>query len=468
MPQTPQRAIPSVDRLLRALAPSPLPRPVIVHAVRERLDQCRASGEIPDFPTLVAQLDATLASLARQRLQPVINGTGILIHTNLGRAPLPPAAAQALASIAAGYCNLEFDLDSGERGPRAAYVEHLLALASNAPAATVVNNAAAALVLILRHLTSPARPEVVISRGELVQIGGGFRIPDILESSGAVLREIGTTNQTTLDDYARAICPRTALVLRVHRSNFHMEGFVHSPSTPELAALVQTVQPAFHPHGLPLVEDLGSGALADLPDLPGLPPEPTPSQSLNNGVDLVCFSGDKLLGGPQAGIIAGQPERILALRKNPLFRALRCDKLTFAALQSTLELHLAPQPQTHPALPILQSLTTPVETLESRAHRIAESVQQQPLPHPPPSITVSHSIARVGGGVCPRSEIPSACLRILPRHMPVDELARRLRLHSPPLIACIDKQALLIDLRSVLPHQDPSVAQALASTLGAP
>lgn len=466
MPPAPQRAIPSVDRLLHALAPSALPRPVIVHVVRHHLAALRTASAIPPFETLVADLDQALATRARQRLQPVVNGTGILAHTNLGRVPLSPAALATLTHVASGYSNLELDLESGERGPRAAYLEEAIALATGAPAATVVNNGAAALVLILRHFTAGSRNEVVISRGELVQIGGGFRIPDILESSGARLREIGTTNQTALDDYAQAIGPRTALILRVHRSNFFMEGFVGSPSTAELAELARERASEFGAEGLPLVEDLGSGAWVDLAELAPVEHEPQPHESLHAGADLVCFSGDKLLGGPQAGLIVGQAHLVRALKKDPFFRALRCDKLVFAALQATVESYLharttrdAPTPT---GIPILDLMRIPLETLRTRGEallsrlRSLDSVAQ---------IRLGEGRSQVGGGVCPRSYLPSVTLVVQPRNLSVDTLSRALRHHSIPILGFISSGALQIDLRTVFPHQDEILVQALNRAL---
>src|SRR5204862_3686225 len=274
--------------------------------------------------------------------------------------PLGPVVVEMLQSIAANYNNLEFDLAGGERGRRAAYLEHNLALVCGAEAATVVNNCAAALVLILRHFTAGERKEVVISRGELIQIGGGFRIPEILEATGARLREVGTTNQTSLSDYTRALGKLTAMILKVHRSNFFMGGFVDSPPLGEIAALAKKKR-------VPLIEDLGSGALVETEKLAELEHEPTPDESLKRGVDLVCFSGDKLLGGPQAGIIAGKGRLIAALKREPFFRALRCDKLVLSALQTTIELYLSGREM---EVPVIAMMRMPVEQLRGRAEHI--------------------------------------------------------------------------------------------------
>jgi len=466
MPPPPQRAIPSVDRVLQHLAPTPLPRPWVVDAVRQLLNRVRATSEVPPFAELIDTLNRELAIGSRQRLQPVINGTGILAHTNLGRAPLGTQAVQRLTEIAAGYSNLELNLETGERGPRASYLEAAIALATGAAAATVVNNCAAALVLILRHFTSGPRKEVVISRGELVQIGGGFRIPEILESSGARLREVGTTNQTSLADYARALGPATALILRVHRSNFYMEGFVDSPSLEELVNLSQRqTQNASEPP-IPVVEDLGSGAWIDLDRVANVDREPQPGDSLRAGADLVCFSGDKLLGGPQAGIIVGRTPWIAALKSDPFFRALRCDKLTFAALEATVEsyLHAQTRRDADPPsdVPMIELLSESTLTLRSRAEKIVTQLR----PHTS-SVSIVESQGQIGGGVCPRSQFPSVALAIRHPIKSLENLARNLRHHSPPVIGFISDQSFHIDLRTVFPKQDTTLVHALIEALSA-
>ena len=313
------RAIPSVDKILLALGDTGFPRPVVLAVVRRELDTIRKQKAALNFDGVISRIHTALLELGTSRIQPVINGTGILIHTNFGRAPLGAAVMEAVLKIGSNYNNLEYSLTGGARSGRAAYLEQCLALLCGAEAATVVNNNAAALVLILRHFCA-SRPadlgrrsrgrdqqaqvqknEVIISRGELIQIGGGFRIPEILESSGARLREVGTTNKTSLRDYARAITRETAMILKVHRSNFYMGGFVESPMTEEIAKLARQKR-------VPFVEDLGSGAVIETQTNAGLEHEPTPAEVMRRGVDLVCFSGDKLLGGPQAGIIAGKAE----------------------------------------------------------------------------------------------------------------------------------------------------------------
>src|SRR5436309_4636843 len=327
-----RRKIPSVDKVVCEIGNCDLPRRVIVDVVRHELGLLRAEKKVPNFSGVMSRIRTAIDALQLAKIQPVINGTGIVIHTNFGRAPLGPALIESLTAIGSGYTNLEYDLTSGERGHRATYLEHNLALLCEAEATTVVNNCAAALILILRHFTAKKK-EVVISRGELIQIGGGFRIPEILEASGARLREIGTTNKTALSDYSQAIGKPTAMILKVHRSNFFMGGFVESPSTEEIAALAKRKR-------LPFVEDLGSGAVTGTEKLAALEHEPTPEEVLKRGVDLVCFSGDKLLGGPQAGVVAGKARLISALKREPFFRALRCDKLILAALQTTVDSYL--------------------------------------------------------------------------------------------------------------------------------
>lgn len=459
----PQRALPSVDRVLQALAPFEVPRPLVVHIVRDRLAKVRSStaDPMPTFEALVDDLRQHLQALADTRLQAVINGTGILAHTNLGRAPLGADSLEALRAVVEGYCNLEYSLADGHRGLRGGYLEFGLGILCQAEAATVVNNCAAALVLILHHfVASTQKREVVISRGELIQIGGGFRIPEILQASGATLREIGTTNRTSLGDYRRAVTRDTALVLRVHHSNFYMEGFVDRPTDAEIAGVAQSV-------GVPLVVDLGSGALVDLAEVAGLHPEPLPGQVLNAGADLVCFSGDKLLGGPQAGIIAGSRAGIDRLKEDPLFRALRCDKLVFAALQTTIDayLHAAARRDAEPPVdvPMVRLMTQSLDDLTARAERIRS---QWGARSPTLETHLCHS--QVGGGVCPRSQLPSVALKIRPTTGDLDDLLRRLRRHRPPLIARAAEGCCWIDMRTVFPHQDPQLLEALKAALPDP
>ncbi len=451
----PLRAIPSVEKLLQALDPLDVPRPTATAVVRLELTalrvQAREAAPTPPFEEILQRVRTALDQLRARRLRPVINATGIPLHTNLGRAPLAPAAVAALVAVAANYNNLEYDLATGERGSRAAYLEHNLALATGAEAATVVNNCAAALVLILRHFTRGPKKEVIISRGELVQIGGGFRVPEIMEASGARLREVGTTNQTALEDYATAISQETALLLTVHRSNFYQGGFTDSPPIAALATLARKRR-------IPLAEDLGSGALADtgrlLPPATTLGHERTPMEAIRDGVDVVCFSGDKLLGGPQAGIIAGRARRIAALKREPFFRALRCDKLALTALEATLDLYLSGRQSEIPTLAMLQTNT---DSLHARAEEILRALDGLPL-----VARIGEAVSRVGGGTMPRAELASVSVDIQPTNgMAVDELAARLRRASIPVVGYLSDHRCRLDLRTVFPAQDALIIQAL-------
>ncbi len=445
------RAIPSVDRLLTALGPQGIPRPLVVSIVRAHLDEVRTREVVPDEDTLLGELREAMRRRRSKRLQPVINGTGIVIHTNLGRAPLAGAVARAVADLAAKYTNLEFDLESGERGGRAAYVEEILALLCESESATAVNNCAAALVLILRQFAR-SKPEVIISRGELVQIGGGFRIPEILETSGATLREVGTTNRTTARDYAEAISDRTGLILKVHQSNFRMSGFVESATVAELGSIAKE-------RGIPLAVDLGSGAIVRTERIAGLEEhEPTPAEVLREGADLVCFSGDKLFGGPQSGMIAGRRALIQQVKGHPLFRAFRCDKLILGALQASLELCLGAGD--FPALPVIQMLRAPLEDLRQRADRLVAGLQGAKG-----VLRVVESRAETGGGALPERSLDSIAIEILPKNKKVNEFAREVRLGTPPVIGYISDGAFRVDLRTVPAEQDAELAGVLKVAL---
>ncbi len=449
MTSSPLRAIPSVEKILQSLGPLGMPRPAGTAVVRRELAAIRAEkgAPVPAFDAILSRVRAAVDRLRAARLQPVINATGIPLHTNLGRAPLPAAAVTALTTLAAGYNTLEYDLATGERGSRAAYLEHNLALAVGAEAATVVNNCAAALVLMLRHFTRRTKKEVVISRGELVQIGGGFRIPDILEASGARLREVGATNRTTLDDYAAAIGPDTALVLTVHRSNFYQGGFTGSPDPAELAALARRRR-------VPLAEDLGSGAMIATEKWAALDHERTPAEAIRSGVDAVCFSGDKLLGGPQAGIIAGKARLVAACKREPFFRALRCDKLVLAALEATVDLYLSRQEQ---EIPVLAMLRIGPDMLRPRAHALLAALADLPL-----EASCGEAVSRVGGGTMPRAELPSVTVDLRPPvNLPLALLAARLRSGAPPVVGYVSGDRFRLDLRTVFPSQDETLAAAL-------
>jgi L-seryl-tRNA(Ser) seleniumtransferase len=440
-----RRKIPAVHRVLDVVGHYDLPRPLIIDVIRRELSRLRAHAETPEFASIVDLVRGAIEQLRASRLQPIINGTGIVIHTNFGRAPLDPEAIRALREIGPAYSNLEYDLISGERGQRATYIEKALALLCGGESATIVNNCAAALVLIVRHFAR-TKSEVVISRGEMIQIGGGFRIGEIIEAAGARLREIGATNKTTLDDYAKAIGPETALILKVHRSNFFMSGFVASPASTDIAALARKKRIRF-------VEDLGSGAITATEQFGIAEHEPTPAEALKDGADLVCFSGDKLFGGPQAGIIAGKKRLVSALKREPLFRALRCDKLTFAALQATVDLHLN---QSTPKIPALAFLGISNGELRARAEAIAGQLQGLPA-----QIAIGRGKGKAGGGTLSKSGIPSVTIDILPGNCSVAEFAARLRVSTPPVIGYITNELFKLDLRTIFPEQDGIVVDAI-------
>jgi L-seryl-tRNA(Ser) seleniumtransferase len=452
-----RRAIPAVTKILDSLGQIDLPRPVIVDLVRCELSKIRADADVPDFAVIVDLVRIALEKFRASRLQPVINGTGIVIHTNLGRCPLPSQAAEALREIAFSYTNLELDLATGERGHRAQSLEQALALLCRSEAATIVNNCAGALVLITRHFTgtkgqaprlrhATLKPEVIISRGEMVQIGGGFRIGEILEAAGATLREVGATNKTTLADYSRAIGKQTAMILKVHRSNFFMSGFVQSPPSTEIASLARKKR-------VPFVEDLGSGAMVPTEEIGLYEHEPTAGEALKAGADLVCFSGDKLFGGPQAGIIVGKKRLVAALKREPLFRALRCDKLTFAALHATVDLHLK---QSTSAIPAVALLQLPKDELRARAAAMFSRLRGLPL-----QITIGRGKAKVGGGTLPRSLLSSITIDILPSDCSLQEFAKKLRQSVPPVVGYIANERFKLDLRTIFPHQDDLVVDAI-------
>jgi L-seryl-tRNA(Ser) seleniumtransferase len=439
--------LPAVEKILQAIKTHDLlPRPVVLATVRETIEDLRHNDEeIPPSDEVVQQIDRKLAALSRTRLTAVINGTGVLIHTNLGRSPLPERAAEQLTAIATSYNNLELDLNTGERGRRAGFLEQSLAHLCGAEAATSVNNCASALVIILRHLVREGRHRVIISRSQLVEIGGGFRIPDILLASGATLHEIGTTNKTTLADYREAISEETAMILKVHQSNFFMGGFVENAQTTELAALAREKE-------IPFCEDLGSGAVVNTEDFGPVEHEPTPAEILAQGVDLVCFSGDKLLGGPQAGIIAGRADLVAGIKKEPFYRALRCDKLILSMLEEVTVAYL----EGNTDVPLLNMLSTPVETLQERAEKIIASIQDLPA-----TFTVGENESRIGGGTMPRSAIPSVTLDIEPENMTLNAIARRLRYGKQPVMGYTADKLYRIDLRTVFTRQDAALAEAI-------
>jgi L-seryl-tRNA(Ser) seleniumtransferase len=463
--QNPFARIPAVDKVLLALEKlddlPPLPQPLITNLVRDEIKAMREGvkeghANVGEFEETVADIRGKLESFHRSRIRPVINGTGICIHTNLGRSPLHPEVVSSLSSIGQHYNNIELDLDSGERGKRGGFLESCLATLCEAESATVTNNCAAALILMLKHLANGERNEVIISRGELVEIGGGFRVPEIMEASGARLVEVGATNKTSLEDYQNAISPRTGMLLKVHRSNFWMDGFTDEPTTEELVELGNR-------HDLPVVEDLGSGAMVMTDEVAPIPHEPTALEVLNRGVDLVCVSGDKLFGGPQAGIIAGRADLVAGIKKEPFFRALRCDKLILTGMQETVLQYLHQHGTEKPQLPLIRMLSASVDKdLRPRAEAILDSISAiEEL-----ESGLVNTIARCGGGTMPKAEIPSLALDLMPKSMGLPKMARLLREQSLPVVGYVAEDRFRIDLRTVFPEQDQIVAENLLAIFG--
>ena len=459
------RQIPSVDELLRlpqvaALAASDGHMAVTASArvVLERLRDEIAAGRLDAhaLELAVAGLPQAIERELRRSmalsLRTVINATGVVLHTNLGRAPLAQAALEHIRAIAGTYSNLEFDIASGERGKRDVHVDRLFARVFSDSATDagrdlrtiVVNNNAAAVLITLNTLAEGG--EVVVSRGELVEIGGSFHIPEVMTKSGAVLREVGTTNRTRIADYERAIGDHTRMLLRVHRSNFQIVGFTEQPTLDELVALGRK-------HNIPVVEDLGSGALFDL-RAAGIENEPGVADSLRAGADIVTYSGDKLLGGPQAGLITGRPDLVARIRSNPLFRALRVDKLSYAALEATL---LAYVRQQYDAIPALRMICAPAQEIRGRAEtfvkRLGDSGDLKC------EIVAGKSIT--GGGSAPAAELPTAIIACTSGRYSADELAQRLRASEPAVIARVEEGRVLLDVRTVFPEQEPQLAAAL-------
>jgi L-seryl-tRNA(Ser) seleniumtransferase len=447
------RALPSVDAVLGlpelASALATHPRPRVVEAIRLALAGARTRLQAEEArPFDVTDVHAELSRLARPRLRPVLNATGVVLHTNLGRAPMAEEACAQVARVASGYCNLEFDLSTGERGSRFAPVVESLCRLTGAEDALVVNNCAAATLLVLSALAEGR--EVVVSRGELVEIGGGFRIPDVMRQSRATLVEVGTTNRTRRSDYEQALGDRTAVVAKVHRSNFALVGFTEEVSVAELVPLCA-------PRGLPLFVDAGSGHLLPL-DVAGLGDEPTMRDHVESGADLVAFSGDKLLGGPQAGIVVGRSRLIARLRSHPLHRALRVDKMTVAALEATLSLYREGQPDVVPTRMLLSQSTS---VLRLRAERLQAELERQGL-----ASQVLEVESQTGGGTSPLARIPSwACS---PEGEPEAFLAR-LREGDPPVVGRIADGRLVLDVRCILDGEVEALARAVVTARpGAP
>jgi L-seryl-tRNA(Ser) seleniumtransferase len=458
------RRLPSVDELLRTPGATTLGvqhgTATVTDAARAVVARLRdeiASGLLDASALALAlagidqAIERQLRTALRRSLRTVINATGVILHTNLGRAPLAAEALEHIRETSAGYSNLEFDVESGERGKRDVHAQRLFSKlfgdpeADSAIATVVVNNNAAAVLLALNTLADGG--EVVVSRGELVEIGGSFRIPDVMAKSGATLREVGTTNRTRIADYQNAINERTRLLLRVHRSNFEITGFVEQASTAELVELARAT-------GLPLMEDLGSGALVDLENF-GISGEPSVFDSLRAGVDVVTYSGDKLLGGPQAGLISGRSHLIARMRSNSLFRALRVDKLIYAALEATL---LAYVKRDHDAIPVLRMMRLTKEEIGQRAEAIAALVRSPKL-----QVEVIDGESVIGGGAAPSSVLPTRLLAVTCEGISAGELAERLRSNDLPVIARVEDGRVRLDLRTVFGEQDAAIVKALLS-----
>src|SRR5438477_7410460 len=474
------RKLPSVDELLRTPAMADLisregPAAVtesaraVLSRLREEIGTALVDDESLDLALsgIPSAIERELQQALRYSLRTVINATGVILHTNLGRAPLSHAAIDHIREIATTYSNLEFDLETGERGKRDIHVDRLFQkllsektaeLRSAGRAGTpvpkrnsvstiVVNNNAAAVLLALNTLADGG--EVIVSRGELVEIGGSFRIPDVMAKSGATLREVGTTNRTRIGDYERAINEHTKLLLRVHRSNFEISGFTEQPSIAELVALA-------HKHKLPLMEDLGSGALFDLRTI-GINDEPGVLDSLRSGVHVVSYSGDKLLGGPQAGLISGRENLVKKMRSNSLFRALRVDKLTYAALEATL---LAYVKRDYNAIPVLRMMQTSKQEITKRAVTVQKNIQAGESTRST-RIELIDGESLIGGGSAPSALLPTTLLSITCEQLSANELATRLRSSDPPVIARVEEGSVLLDLRTVFPEQDNVLTQIL-------
>ena len=458
-PHDPRRRLPAVGTLCNSPAARRLTEafgaPAVAEALRAALAEARsrmaaAGSAAPEDAALLDEAARRLEESARQTLFGVINATGVVIHTNLGRAPLAPEAAAALG-VAAGYATLEFDLQSGRRSSRHDHLDLLIAEVTGADGGLAVNNGAAAVLLALAGLA--AGTPVIVSRGELIEIGGGFRVPDIVVQSGARLVEVGATNRTHLKDYERAVQehPAAKVILRTHPSNFRITGFTSAPPLDELAAFA-------HGHGLLLVEDLGGGALVDLAPY-GILGEPMVQQSLRAGADLVVFSGDKLLGGPQAGILAGRRDLLDRLTDHPLARATRLDKLSLAALAATLRLY---RPPSNPIerIPVLRRLTQPVATIRARATALAAMIAG--VEGVEADLVETRGYA--GGGAMPMHALPSCALALRAAGLGAEALARRMRTGATPVVGRIERDRLLLDLRTVDDGELPALAEAISQS----
>ena len=458
--------IPSVDRLLNspflAGVLATYPRSLVLKAVHQVLEGIRnaiKSGlEIEGSPSperVSQRVIEMLVLLSQPSLRPLINATGVVVHTNLGRSILAERALAKFKSLAGGYSNLEYDLQRGERGSRYSHVEGILKEITGAEAGTVVNNNAAAVLVALDTLARGR--DVVVSRGQLVEIGGSFRIPEVMKRGGARMIEVGTTNKTHLRDYEEVIGPDTALLLKVHKSNYHLIGFTEDVDTVELVALA-------HKHNIAVMEDLGSGSFVDFSKY-GLVKEPTVQEVLGQGVDLLTFSGDKLLGGPQAGIILGKKPLVEAIRKNQLSRALRIDKLTLLALEETLRIY-RDESEAVQKIPTLQMILAPYDRLKNKARRLRRMVGK--LGSPNFSLQLADGTSKVGGGALPLLVIPTCLIALGPGRLSANAMEQKLRDYDPPIIARVEKDEVLLDVRTIQESELKTVAEAIRVLAGAP
>ena len=453
-------ALPSVDEILKsregAAWLASFPRSVILQAVRETIAGERKkirAGAKPDGSSAVffSAIESRIHTLSSYSLQPVINATGIVLHTNLGRAVLSERALKNVIAVSGGYSNLEYDLDAGKRGKRHVHTGRILRQLIGAEDALIVNNNAAAVFLSLNTLAKDR--EVIVSRGELVEIGGSFRVPDVMTASGAILREIGTTNKTHRHDYCGAVCEKTALILKVHQSNYKMIGFTEDVPIGELVKLGKE-------HNIPVMYDLGSGNLFDLKPY-GIHSEPSVQEILRSGVDLISFSGDKLLGGPQGGIIVGRKDLIEKIRKNPLARAVRVDKMTIAAFEATFMEYLDPV-QAMKNIPVLSMLFQPVESIRIRARKLAAGLRKRGVAA---AITVIKDVSKAGGGSLPDAAFDTYAVSIVPANISVNDLEKHLRSGTRPVIARIREDALLLDARTLRDSEMQDLTEIVSLSL---
>ena len=465
--KNPLASIPSVSEVLKQESVAELlekhPRSIVVDSVRSVLADVRRSvlenhRSVPPIREIEQMVRLAVEARTQNSLQRVINATGVVLHTGLGRAVVSKQAVQAVADVLRGHCNLEIDPETGRRGSRDVHVAWLLSTLTGAESGTIVNNNAASVMLILNTLAEGK--EVIVSRGELVEIGGSFRMPDVIRKSGAVLREVGTTNKTHLYDYEAAIGENTGAILKVHQSNYRIIGFTEQVELAELVKLGRR-------HNLPVVEDLGSGALVDTRAY-GLSAEPMVQESVRAGADLVCFSGDKLLGGPQAGIIVGKQHYIQAIKKNPLFRVLRCGKMVYAALEATLRMYLAvteketstdTQEERRNLPPPIEILARNPASIRTTCELALENLSPEAQKRFNPTIVAGES--EVGGGSLPGEKLPTYLLALRPTDMAAEELAKRLRFCNPPVYGRVYKETVLLDFRTVLDGEELEIAAAL-------